>query len=248
EPATRILADDSAVVDRRCFTLVAHRLEGAEKHAALMDGITLGRGGSARRAESAPAFDPATADEKKKAGQARRRLEALAAAADPEMAGADKVVGTLGVELKKLPDDVAARTASAVAARLARDGKWAEARAVYGLVAAPYPGHPLAIEAFRWLVRYHASTEARRRPELQQKLLVKSVSFEPLPGAGGKVTAAGRVRNATAPVVQEDQYRVYSPEAVLAWHQSCLDLEPRLTALGPVHSRDPAAWLCFLAA
>ena len=53
EPATRVLQGDSAVVDRRAFALVAHRLEGAEKHASLMDGIILARGGSARRPEAA---------------------------------------------------------------------------------------------------------------------------------------------------------------------------------------------------
>ena len=39
EHATRVLAGDAAVTDRRCFVLVAHRLQGAETHANLMDGI-----------------------------------------------------------------------------------------------------------------------------------------------------------------------------------------------------------------
>lgn len=247
EPPTRVLADDSAVVDRRCFTLVAHRLQDAEKHTALMDGIALGRGGGARRAEPVAAFDPTTAEEKKKAAQTRRRLEGMAQVTDPEFAGADKVMGVFGVELKKLPDDTAARTAHAVATHYAREGKWAEAREVFGLLASQYPGHPLAIEAFRWLTRYHASSEARRRTEIQQKLLIKSVSFEAVPGAGTVAPAGGATRGNT-PAIHEDQYRFYSPEAILKWHQSCLDLEPKLIAFGPVHSRDPAAWLCFLAA
>jgi photosystem II stability/assembly factor-like uncharacterized protein len=247
EPAVRVLADDAASVDRRCFALVAHRLEGADKHAALMQGVSLAWGGAARRPETEVRLDPVGMEEKKKASQSRRRLESLATVSDPEFAGADKVMGLLGVELKKMPDDTAARTAFAVGTRCAREGKWAEAREVYGLLATQYPGHPLAIEGYRWLVRYHASTEARRRTEIQQKLLVKNVSFETLPGAGNKVTPAGG-SNAAAAVVQEDVYRVYSPEAVLKWHQSCLDLEPKLLALGPVYSRDPASWLCFLAA
>jgi hypothetical protein len=49
-------------------------------------------------------------------------------------------------------------------------------------------------------------------------------------------------------VMQEDSYHLYSPEAILQWHQACLDLEPKLIAFGPVHSHDPASWLCFLAA
>src|SRR4051812_21584901 len=32
EQATRVLAGDAAVTDRRCFVLVSHRLQGAESH------------------------------------------------------------------------------------------------------------------------------------------------------------------------------------------------------------------------
>jgi hypothetical protein len=249
EPAARILANESAAADRRAFALVAHRLEGAEKHRSLMEGIVLARGGAARRADTQVALDPEVMQEKQKASQSRRRLEAMATIADPEFAGADKVIGLLGAEMKTMPDDVAARTAYTIASRLARDGKWAEAREVFGLLSAKYPGHPLAIEAYRWLTRYHASTEARRRTEIQQKLTLQSGIV------GGNASrsvdirqASGSVVSGAKPAVVEDVYRVYSEEMVLKWHQACLDLEPRLVAFGPLHSRDPAAWLCFLAA
>jgi photosystem II stability/assembly factor-like uncharacterized protein len=249
EPATRVLADDAAVTDRRLFALVAHRLDGSDTHANLMDGVVLARGGAARRPAGPVAADPAATEEKRQAAQARRRLEALATVTDPELAGADKMLAALGAELKRMPDDTAARTAHAVAARLARDGKWAEAREVYGLLAAHYPGHPLAVEGFRWMVRYHASSEARRRTEMAQKIVLGSATFAPAGGVSGKITpASGTSRDATAPAVQEDTFRAYSPEAVLKWHQACLDLEPKLAAFGPVHARDPASWLCFLAA
>src|SRR4029079_19505446 len=81
EPATRILADDSAVTDRRCFTLVAHRLEGADKQAGVRDVIVLSRGGTARRAEFAVSVDPAAMEERKTAAQTRRRLEGMAVVA-----------------------------------------------------------------------------------------------------------------------------------------------------------------------
>ncbi len=47
EPAARVLDADAA--GRRCFKLVAHRLQGSEAHTGLMDGVTLARGGEARR-------------------------------------------------------------------------------------------------------------------------------------------------------------------------------------------------------
>lgn len=249
EPATRILADDSAVVDRRSFVLLAHRLQDADKHANLMDGIVLARGGIARRSEETATLDLNAAEEKKKATQMRRQLETMAGINDPEMAGPEKMLGTLSFDLKKLPDDTAARTAHSLATKLAREGKWAEAREVFGVLAAQYPGHPLAIEAYRWLVCYHSSSEARRRTEIQQKMLLKNLSFESVPGSAANVRLVnGSATGGGNPVLQEDSYHLYSAEAVIKWHQTCLDLEPKLTAFGPLHSRDPAAWLCFLAA
>ena len=81
-----------------------------------------------------------------------------------------------------------------------------------------------------------------------ESLLIKNVSFDAIPGGERVIATGGTSSQATSQNVQEDEYRFYSPEAILKWHQSCLDLEPKLVAFGPVHSRDPAAWLCFLAA
>lgn len=248
EPASRILAGDAGVVDNRCFTLLAHRLQNAETQANLMDGVSLPRAGHARRGQDSGVFDLTAMEERKKAAQARRLLEAFADVNDPELAGADKILGKLTIELKKLPDDMAARTAHALAGRLAREGKWAEAREVYGLITAQYPGHPLAIEAYRWLIRYHSSSEARRRTEIQQKLLLQTATFQAPEGLSSLRVASGSVSRSDGPTIQQDSYHLYSPEAILQWHQACLDLEPKLSAFGPLHARDPAAWLCFLAA
>jgi len=246
EPAERILGGSRE--DRRAFSLVAHRLEGAEKHTALMEGIVLARSGSARRPEGPPVVDPAAVEEMKRASDSRRQLEGIAKSKDPEFAGMEKILGILGTETKKLPDDVAARTVHTIATSLAADGRWTEAREVYGLLVTRYPGHPLALEGFRWLMRYHASSEARRRAEIQQKLLIQRVSFDAQPGARKVIATSGTSSQATSPSVQEDRYGFFNPEATLKWHQSCLDLEPKLIAFGPVYSRDPSAWLCLLSA
>ncbi len=246
EAATRVLAGDGAITDRRCFVLVAHRLQGAEGHANLMDGAALAPGGTARRT-IAMTYDPAAATEKQKAVQARRNLESLAGISDTEFGGVDKLMGSLTTDLRKMPDDVAARTAFAVGTRLAREGKWIEAREVFGILTVNYPGHPLSVEAFRWMTRYHASSEARRRTEIQQKLLLKNVTFDA--NSGNKIApASGTTTGIGGASVTEDHYKFYSPNMILKWHQTCLDLEPKLAAFGPVHSRDPASWLCFLAA
>ncbi|MDB5312560.1 MAG: hypothetical protein JWO38_6762 [Gemmataceae bacterium] len=249
EPAVRILGDDSPAPGRRCFKLLAHRLQGAEAHAGLMDGLDLGRGGAARRPEPAAGTDLTLAAERRNAAQARRQLEGLATIPDTEFGGAEKVIGALGTEMKQMPDDVAARTAFVVGTQFARAGKWAEAREVFALLTEQYPGHPLAVDAYRWLLRYHASTEARRRVEIQQKLAFGRVSFEPVPGAARRVIPAGGSAGPVAvPTVTEDAYRLYDQNMILKWHQACLDYEPKLAAFGPVYARDPAAWLSFLAA
>ena len=211
-----------------------------------MDGIVLARGGVARRTKDPGPVDLGTIEERKKAMQIRRQLETVAAATDVELASPEKMLGMLNGELKKMPDDIAARTTYALAGRLSREGKWAEAREVYGVLAAQYPGHPLSIEAYRWLVRYHASSEARRRTEIQQKMRLEKVTFQSSGNSSNVRLASGTV--ATGPAVHEDVYHLFSPDAIVQWHQTCLDLEPKIAAFGPLHSRDPASWLCFLAA
>lgn len=247
EHATRVLAGDAAIADRRCFVLVSHRLQGAEAHANLMDGVVLAPGGTARRAASGQYTDPTVTEEKKKAVQLRRNVESLAGITDPEFGGADKVLAALRTELKKMPDDVAARTAYTVGTRLAREGKWTEAREVFGTLAIHYSGHPLSVEAYRWLLRYHASTETRRRTEIQQKMTLKTTIIEG--NSGGKLApASGTATNIGGTTTFEDHYKFHSPGMILKWHAACLELEPKLAGFGPVYSRDPAAWLCFLTA
>ncbi|MFO0801513.1 MAG: YCF48-related protein [Gemmataceae bacterium] len=247
EPAVRLVADESASVPRRCFTLLTHRLQNAETHVNLMDGINLAAGGAARRAPNANPLRPELAEILKKSLEARKHLEGLAANSDAELGGVDKAIAALGAEMKRLPGDIAAQTAYAVGSQFRRAGKWAEAREVYALLTEQYPGHPMALEAYRWLLRYHAGTEPRRRQEITQKLAFGRVSFDPLNGklvvpAGGNSTPAATM-NAT-----EDIYRIYDSAMIQKWHQACLDFEPRLAAFGPVYSRDPSAWLNFLAA
>ncbi|MBY0456843.1 MAG: hypothetical protein K2V38_05865, partial [Gemmataceae bacterium] len=138
-------------------------------------------------------------------------------------------------------------TLYAIASRLARDGKWIEAREVFGLLIFHHPAHPLAVESYRWLIRCHAGTETRRRTEIQQKVLLKQLAFETAGGVNKSAPGSG-ITQAAQPVVNEDEYKFYSPNAIQQWHQGCLNLEPRLATFGPVYSRDPAAWLCFGAA
>lgn len=245
EPASRIITDSLTLPTDRGFKLISHRMTDAEKHTTLMQGIELARGGSARRDAVGFKIDAETLAERQKASQSRRHLVGLAGTTDRELVG-EKILGTLASALNSMPDDLAARTAHAIATRFVTLGHWAEAREVYVMLIDKYPGHPLAIEAFRWLIRYHASSEARRRVELQQQVIFQHAAFQP--NGATAVVPAGMSATRSMVGVLEDRYRMDDPDATQRWHEACLKLEPRLAAFGPAYSRDPAAWLCLLAA
>ncbi|HEY2911333.1 MAG TPA: YCF48-related protein, partial [Gemmataceae bacterium] len=217
ESAVRILTVEAGV-SRRCFKLIAHRMQGAETHTDLMQGIALGEGGEARRTARRADFDPALLDVLKKSAQTRKHLEGLAALPDREMAGSDRIVAALGKEMKDLPDDMAARTAFAIGMQFARAGKWAEAREVFALLVERHPAHPVAIDAYRWLLRYHASSETRRRVEIQQKLAFNRVSFDPRDGSRERlIPAGGSSATVTDVTVAGDVYRLYDSNMILKW-------------------------------
>ncbi len=246
ETATRVLNGFAPLADRRDFVLIAHRLPGAERHTQLLEGIsTLAPGGTARRTATNSSSDPEWVNEKRQAAQLRVQLEALACNAR-ESGSPENAIAELSNTLKKMPDDVAARTAFTIATQFVREGQWSEAREVFGLIAIHYPGHPVAAAAFRWLACYHASSEARRRHEIQQKLFYQSILWPPPPAPSlqrvGHTTTPGNAPRS------EDRYKFHSPDTIFRWHAAGLELEPKLVGLGPVYSRDPATWLCFLAA
>lgn len=249
EPAGRLLVGDVPTTGRRLFQLVSHRLDGADKHAALMDGVVLARGGAARRPDGgAEALDPTLVDLAKKAALARRQIEGLAAMPDNELGGPDKAIAALVGQTKAMPEETAARTMYAVGSGFARAGRWPEAREVFALLSDKHPGHPLAVDAHRWLLRYHAGTETRRRVEIGQKLAFARVAFDPTAGGEVVVPAGGSVGSVAKANQSEDVYRLYDQTMIVKWHQAALDLEPKLAALGPVYTRDPSAWLSLLAA
>jgi len=247
ETARRIVADDSALMAQCGYKLVSHRLApGAEFHEHLMQGIELARGGSARRDASTRPLDVEATAERKKASQSRRHFQGLAAAENADYISVDKLLAPLGDSLKAMPDDLAARTAHGVAMQFVRIGRWAEAREVFSLLSERYPGHPLAVEAVRWMLRYHSSSETRRRVELQQQVIFQQAAFQPK-GRDLVVPVGGSAVGSLVGMT-EDRYRVEDADATQKWHEAGLALEPKLAAFGPASARDPAAWLCLMAA
>src|SRR5262249_19796049 len=103
-----------------------------------------------------------------------------------------------------------------------------------------------SVEAYRWLVRYHSSSEARRRHELGHFLVTSETSFRILPGVNVRPETGQKppegTRNSTE-AQQSSRLTLFSEEnhkAARRWLAGCLVAEPRLAALGPLFVAAPA--------
>lgn len=236
EPAAMLLGSTPADMAR--FRLIAHRLPGAEQHTTLMQGIDLAEGGTARRKKAEPVEAVA---ERQKAAELRRQFEKTladpAAAGGLEMAMA-QVIGALGT----MPPDMAARAAVSLGTRLANVGQWTAARELFVVVAEKYPAYPPAVEAVRWLVRYQASGEVRRRIELGQLPVFQKAAFDPVEPNGVRQVSY------TDPFTARPAFKFATSEAARQWSEACLNLAPALAAFGAGYALDPANNLAMAAA
>ena len=256
EPFTGLTG--ASVSGRQCFRLLAHQMEGADQHAALTDGLDLAPGGAARRAARSAALAGTALVDRENAVRARRQLEATAL--HPETAGgAEKALAHVAGALGGMPDDLACRTAVGLGRQFAADGRWTSAREMFALAADRYPAHPDTAEALRWLTRYYASSEVRRRIELGHQTVFQKSAFV-LKGASVGVSDSGKTENPITPVrystgtdtdtdtLIRQVYQFSNPDAVKRWNQACMDLEPKLAGFGAAFSREPATNLSLLAA
>lgn len=230
EPAAALL--DATVPNDVRFRLIAHRLPGAEQHTALMQGIDLAEGGTARRKRVGVNVPM---PEHEKACAARRAIEALSG--DPETVLAKTLDAVRG-----MPDDMAAKAAVAAGTRFVTQGQWTAARELFALTAERYAGYPEAVEAVRWLIRYHASGEVRRRIELGHHPIFLKAAFAPVEASGIQQVSHAE------PFAPTPRVRFGSAEALRQWTQAALDLEPKLAAFGGVYALDPANVLPLMAA
>ena len=217
-----------------------------------MDGITLAPAARPAEPEHCAALDPALD---------RRAQEGAADAAAPRRAGgcADKELG--GAD--KTHRLARGRDEEDAGRHRGPHGVTPSARSSPGPASGPrparsspcsptqYPGHPLAIDAFRWLLRYHASTRDAppRRDSAEARLRQRRVRAAKPATAGRSSRPAAPATRPPASVVTEDVYRVYRPEH----DREVAPGVPRLASRSSRRSarsyaRDPAAWLCFLAA
>jgi photosystem II stability/assembly factor-like uncharacterized protein len=253
-PAASLLGENNtSLPGQRDYHLLSSRLAGAVAHRSLMGGIDLAPGKEARREL------PAAADLKPeivKALRARRSFELLTDGASAGLVDPTKTLAQIGPTLAALPDDQAAAAAYAVASHYARQGQWVLAREAFLLLVDRYPSHPRAVDAYRWLMCHSGSSEARRRQELGQFLLVSQEAFGQTPITWTK-GASGAGRGKAAPPVPHGGAEVKADTRLVLlgnqaetrqWFRGTVEAGKRLAAFGPLYATDPAMQFCVQAA
>jgi photosystem II stability/assembly factor-like uncharacterized protein len=226
-PAAGLLAGmPTTLPAQRSYRLLDSRSEDQEKQTDLMGGVAAGDG--ARR--ELPAIAE-TSPEVAKAIRHRHTLQLLVDNSAGALAEPGKLLSQLGPLLAALPDDQGAAAALAAGNRYARMGQWTVARETFLAMVDRYPSHPLSVEAYRWLVRYNTSSEARRRHELGQFVLVNQTAF-----------------SQGDPVHDERLVLLSSLQETRHWYRGSLEIGKRLAGYGPLFISDPSMQFCLQAA
>ncbi len=248
--STALLGEEARYPTARAYRLISGPADG-DTHRHLMQGIDLARGGLARRT-----LVPTTTDTEalQKTVQQLNTFQALVENPSSELTDANRLMGRLGPLLDKLPGDLAARTACQLGGQLVRAGQWALAREVYQLVVERYPAHPQTVVACRWLMQYHASSEARRRHDLRQFIrygeqeagVVNGTDTTIKQGQSGKGLEKDLPVPKTEIIQAAYQGTLTDRDGARRWCEGTLALEKQLAVHGPLHALDPAVQMALL--
>lgn len=248
------LLGDGVPPKNRAYKLLADNLKDSFTHSSLMQGITLQAGGFARRKlEAAEEFSAQEA----KAARLRETLWTIAEAPADTLTNPDRLLAQLGPALAEMPLDAGARVAHGLAWQYARRGQWMLARETFLLLAERFPTHPLAIDAYRWLMQHSASSEARRRHELGQFLVVNYVNGSTVEQKTIEVPQksddeVGKTQKVEVPQVTpvkfDARHGLTTKEDARRWYEGALSLNEKLSAFGPLHGSGPAVRFCVQSA
>jgi Carbohydrate family 9 binding domain-like len=114
------------------------------------------------------------------------------------------------------------------------------ARELYYHAVEHYPTQPATLPAYRWLARYHASSETLRRIELGHMTSLRPTEFYELPK--DDIQQVGHTE------AKLDRAKFRTSEAMRGWFGTGPNLEAKLFAVNPLLSREPSEQLAFHAA
>ncbi|HMF15674.1 MAG TPA: YCF48-related protein [Gemmataceae bacterium] len=246
--ASRLMSD-VPLPAQRCYRELDSKLDGAGTQQRLMEGVALAPGSEARR--KLPEV-PELSAEAQKAFRARRNLETLALNLATSNKGTDpaKTLSQIGPLLTGLPDDQGAAAALGLANLYTKQGQWDLARETFVLMVDHYPAHPLSAEAYRWLIRHSSSSEARRRHELEQFLLIRNTTIAPASfSQRDPKDAPDKQQPRGTKVVEEGRLAFLNDKLeTRQWYRGSLECGKRLAGFGPLFASDPGVQFCLQAA
>ena len=244
QPAAALLSEDATAMESRCYRLLASRMESAVGDDHLLQGISLAFGRQARR-DMPPVEEEALKARPtiEQAMQKRRTFEKIIRGDGGALVNRGQVLGELATAVKEMPAEQGARAIEAIAKQYAAVGEWSFARETYLLLVEKYPRHPAALEACRWLIRYSASSEARRRQELGHFAVLTETAVQRADPAKQVFVKGG-----TEIVQTSHTATLVDAEDMRQWFASSLTMESRLAQFGRVAAYDPGMQLCLMSA
>ncbi|MCS7020858.1 MAG: YCF48-related protein [Gemmataceae bacterium] len=200
------------------------------------EGVELTAGGPARRPLIAPGHPPTAITERRQQAEAvQGRWDQLDRPLN-RSESLDAWLAACAQTLGQLPEVEAPRRAVLLAERCQAAGRWHQAQALLSWTAEQWPGHPAALAAQRWLLRYETGVETRQRlwPTTSALLTERPADAAILPTAGRKASEG------SLPVWDK-----HSPAFRLLRHAHS---EGHWQVWGPLHADDPAVQLSRITA
>ncbi len=224
---------------QRYYRLVNSTVDGADKQNHMMQGLALADGDCRREVKN----EAKAAPQMLKALEEGRLLKILAQNLDDPK----QTLAHISPTLAKMPDDMGARTAFAIANQYVANGQWLLARETFLLMVDHYPNHPLTVDAYRWLIRHITSSEARHRQELGQFHMVTGVKFNPSLNPDPKPGVIQQVKGTEVVTASKIDY-LSNKDETRQWYRGSLLFGQRLAAFGPLYSADPSIQFCLQSA
>jgi photosystem II stability/assembly factor-like uncharacterized protein len=128
----------------------------------------------------------------------------------------------------------------AIARELGSQSPWTTSRELYQVAVDFHPTDTDTLPAYRWLARFHASSETLRRVELGQMASLRPTEFYDVP--------PGEIQQVAHAEAKPERAKFRTADARRDWFGTGPSLEAKLFAVSPLLSREPAEQLAYNAA
>ncbi|WP_020472747.1 YCF48-related protein [Zavarzinella formosa] len=256
--AVRLWGESNLQADSQSYRLVASRLKDGEGMGRIFEGVTLAPGGVARRPQPIlTEQEEAYRASLQKAHEKKRNVELMVRGATGPLATPEQGLSQLADAVKDLPASDAGKALFTAGTSYVNAGRWPMAREAFLMLIDKYPGHPLSLDAARWMVKYQSSTEARRREELNQFIESTDIDFklkDKPPQLNDFLPPGAKKPMPVTPPRETEMIQATHRDTIdgmvnaRGWYAGALELEARLAAHGDIYARDVPLNLCWSSA